>query len=79
MNVYPASEFNKIIKTQDFITTKITYNETVKAPLSKGEKIGTISILVNGEEIGQVDATVNENIEKANILVRIVRAFINLF
>jgi D-alanyl-D-alanine carboxypeptidase len=51
----------------------------VKAPLSKGEKIGTISILVNGEEIGQVDATVNENIEKANILVRIVRAFINLF
>ncbi len=79
VNVYPASEFNKIIKTQDFITTKITYNETVKAPLSKGEKIGTISILVNGEEIGQVDATVNENIEKANILVRIVRAFINLF
>ena len=79
VNVYPASEFNKIIKTQDFVTTKITYNETVKAPLSKGEKIGTISILVNGEEIGQVDATVNENIEKANILVRIVRAFINLF
>lgn len=79
VNVYPASEFNKIIKTQDFVTTKITYNETVKAPLSKGEKIGTISIFVNGEEIGQVDATVNENIEKANILVRIVRAFINLF
>lgn len=79
VNVYPASEFNKIIKTQDIVTTKITYNETVKAPLSKGEKIGTISILVNGEEIGQVDATVNENIEKANILVRIVRAFINLF
>ena len=79
VNVYPASEFNKIIKTQDIVTTKVTYNETVKAPLSKGEKIGTISIFVNGEEIGQVDATVNENIEKANILVRIVRAFINLF
>jgi len=79
VNVYPASEFNKIIKTQDLVTTKVTYNETVKAPLSKGEKIGTISIFVNGEEIGQVDATVNENIEKANILVRIVRAFINLF
>ena len=78
-DVFPASELNKVIKTQDVVTTKITYNESVKAPLSKGEKIGTISIFVNGEEIGQVDAAVNENIEKANILVRIARFFKNLF
>lgn len=79
VDVFPASELNKVIKTQDVVTTKITYNEIVKAPLSKGEIIGVISIFVNGEEIGQVDATVNENIEKANILARIARAFINLF
>lgn len=78
-DVFPVSELNKVIKTQDVVTTKITYNESVKAPLSKGEKIGTISIFVNGEEIGQVDAAVNENIEKANIFVRIARFFKNLF
>ena len=79
VDVFPVSELNKVIKTQDVVTTKITYNESVKAPLSKGEKIGTISIFVNGEEIGQVDAAVNENIEKANIFVRIARFFKNLF
>ncbi|MDD4088966.1 MAG: hypothetical protein PHP29_04670, partial [Tissierellia bacterium] len=78
-DVFPLSELNKVIKTQDVVTTKITYNESVKAPLSKGEKIGTISIFVNGEEIGQVDAAVNENIEKANIFVRIARFFKSLF
>ncbi len=79
VNVFPISELNKIIKNEDVITTKITYNETVKAPLAKGEKIGVISIFVNGEEIGQVDATVNENIEKANIIIMIGRFFKNLF
>jgi D-alanyl-D-alanine carboxypeptidase (penicillin-binding protein 5/6) len=79
VNVYPASDLSKVIKTQDVVTTKITYNESVKAPLSKDEIIGTISIYVNGEEIEKIDAKVNENIEKANILVRIARFFRNLF
>lgn len=79
VDVFAASDFNKIIKNEDVVTTKITYNESVKAPFSKGEKIGTISIFVNGKEIGQADATVNENIEKANILVRIVRFIQNIF
>ena len=79
VNVFPASEFSRLIKNDDIVTSKITYNESVKAPLSKGDKIGTISIFVNGEEIGQVDASVNVNIEKANILLRIGRFFKNLF
>ena len=79
VNVFPASELSKVVKAQDVVTRKITYNESVKAPLSKGEIIGTISIFVNGEEIGQVDAAVNENIEKANIFLMIIRFFKNLF
>jgi len=79
VDIFPASDYYKIIKNEDVVTTKITYNESVKAPFNKGEKIGTISIFVNGEEVGQVDATVNENIEKANILVIIARFFHNLF
>ena len=79
VDVFPSSDFDKVIKNEDVITRKITYNESVKAPFSKGEKIGTISIFINGEEIGQVDATVNEDIEKANIVVRIVRFIQNIF
>lgn len=79
VDVFPAVDYNKLVNKADVVKTKITYNETVKAPLSKGDKIGTISILVNDVEIGQVDATVNEKIEKANIFVRIFRFFANLF
>lgn len=79
VNIYPRADFEKIIKNNDEVTTKIKYNESVKAPFSKGDEIGTISIYINEEEIGQVSVTVNEDIEKANILVRLVRFFKNLF
>ncbi|MGB4438820.1 MAG: D-alanyl-D-alanine carboxypeptidase family protein, partial [Sedimentibacter sp.] len=59
VDVYPAVDLNKLVNNDDIVSTKISYNELVKAPLSKGDKIGTISIYVNDEEIGQVDATVN--------------------
>ncbi|MDW5299168.1 MAG: D-alanyl-D-alanine carboxypeptidase family protein [Sedimentibacter sp.] len=78
IDVYPAVNFNKLVNNDDIVSTKISYNESVKAPLSKGDKIGTISFYVNDEEIGQVDATVNKNIEKANIFVRIIRFFTDL-
>jgi D-alanyl-D-alanine carboxypeptidase (penicillin-binding protein 5/6) len=79
VNVYPASDLTRVIKTEDVVTTKISYKETVKAPLAEGDVIGTISVFVNGQEIEKVDARVGENIEKANILVRIGRFFKNLF
>ena len=73
VNVFAASDFSKVIKNDDEVTTKVIYDESVKAPIAEGSKIGTISILVNGEEIAEMDAVVNENIERANLLVRIVR------
>lgn len=79
VNVYAASDYNKLIKNEDIIRTKISYNDNVKAPLEQGDKIGTISIFINDEEVGQVDAVVGKTIEKANIFVRIFRFFDNLF
>lgn len=79
VDIYPATDYNKIIKNEDIISTKISYNDTVKAPLKQGDKVGTITIYVNDEEISQVDAIVNKSIEKANIFVRIFRFFENLF
>ncbi len=79
VDIYPAADYNKLIKNDDILSTKISYNDTVKAPLKQGDKVGTISIFVNDEEIGQVDAIVNKTIEKANILIRIFRFLGNLF
>lgn len=79
VDIFPAQDYSKLVNKEDTVRTKITYNQEVKAPISKGDKIGTISILVNDEEVGQVDATVNENIEKTNIFVRILRFFSSLF
>ncbi len=79
VSVFPAADYNKVVKNDDIIRTEISYNDTVKAPLNQGDKIGTISIFVNDEEIGQVDAVVNQTIEKASLFVMIIRFFNNIF
>lgn len=79
VEVFPSSDYNKVLKNDDVIKTQITYNDAVNAPLKSGDKIGTISIYVNDEEVGQVDAVVNKDIEKANIFVRIIRFFKDIF
>ncbi|MGB4439288.1 MAG: D-alanyl-D-alanine carboxypeptidase family protein [Sedimentibacter sp.] len=79
IDVYPSVDFNKLVKNDDIVKTEITYNESVSAPIAKGEKIGQIKIYINDKEVGQVDAVVNEDIGKANIIVRIFRFFKNLF
>lgn len=49
------------------------------APLKKGEKVGTIDILEDNKVISSVDATVKENIEKANIFTIYLRNLKKLF
>lgn len=73
IDVYPASDFNKLVKKDAVVKTEITYNDKVSAPIAKGAKIGTISIYINNQEVGKVDAVVNEDIKKANIFVRFYR------
>lgn len=79
ITVYPATEFNKLIKSDDIVKTEITYNDRVSAPLKTGEKIGNITVYINDKEVVNIDAIVNEDIKKANIFVRIFRFFKNLF
>nr|WP_312576752.1 D-alanyl-D-alanine carboxypeptidase family protein [Sedimentibacter sp.] len=79
IDVYPSTDFKKLVKNGEVVKTQISYNEGVSAPLSKGEKIGTVNIYVNDKEVGQVDAIVNEDIKKANIFIRVFRFIQNLF
>lgn len=50
------------------ITYKANIDKLV-APIKKGDKVGTIDIIEDNKVIGVVDATVKENIDKANIFV----------
>lgn len=79
VSIYPSVDYNKMVKNDDSLWTKAVYSDSVKAPLKQGDKVGTISIFVNDEEIGQVDAVVSEDIGKANVFVIFLRLIKNIF
>ena len=54
----------------------ITYEaniDKIVAPIKKGDIVGTINIIEDGKIISTVDATIPEDIEKANIFIIFVR------
>ncbi|WP_326911360.1 D-alanyl-D-alanine carboxypeptidase family protein [Sedimentibacter sp. MB31-C6] len=79
IDVFPATDLNKMVGNEDIVKIEVTYNDTVNAPLIKGDKIGTISVYINEEETKQIDAVVGEDVKKANIFIRIYRFLLNIF
>lgn len=54
----------------------ITYEaklDKIVAPIKKGDKVGTINIIEDGKVISTIDATVTEDIKKANIITVFLR------
>ncbi len=51
----------------DKITTKIKLNETVTAPVKKGDKIGSVSVYLGDEEVGSVDITAAKTVKKLTL------------
>lgn len=79
VDVFPATDLNKMVGNEDIVKIEVTYNDAVNAPLDKGDKIGAISVYINEEEIKQIDAIVGEDIKKANIFIRIYRFIMDIF
>lgn len=73
VDVYPSDDFYKLIKTGTNVKSEMILDSTIEAPLSKGDAVGKIVLYIGDEEIGQVDALINRDVEKANIFVRIFR------
>lgn len=48
----------------DKITTKIKLNDSVTAPVKKGDKIGSVGVYLGDEEVGTVDITAAKDIKK---------------
>ena len=47
--------------------------DSVKAPINTGDKVGILTVTENNKEIMQIDLTIKENIEKANIFMAFIR------
>lgn len=63
---------NKKSDDQKNITYKANINKII-APVKKGDKVGTIDIIEDNNIISTIDATVKEDISKANILTIYLR------
>lgn len=63
---------NKKMDTKVLATYKIKVNQ-IKAPVKKGDKIGTLYVYDNNKLLKEVDLTVKEEIKKANIIEMYLR------
>ena len=63
------------------ITTNITLNDTISAPISKGQKLGEITYSIDNKEISKVNIIAKEEVKKINILnmtTNILKKWFNL-
>jgi len=71
-----AKETITILSKKSDENRNITYEakvDKIVAPVKKGDKVGIINILEDGKIISSIDATVEENIDKANIFTVFIR------
>ena len=68
VDVNAGGEFSMLLEkgTEGQMEKELVMLEEVKAPVEKGQKIGYLRILMNGEEIGRVDAVASEAIPARN-------------
>lgn len=60
------------------ISQKVEVNDSLTAPIAKGETIGHLKVYRGTTEIAQVDVLASAEIKQANIIVRFWRKLINL-
>ncbi len=70
VEIVPIKKASIVTKKTDSIG-KITYDlhlDSIKAPIKKGEKVGTLDIYENEKKIDQIEVTVKTDVKKANFL-----------
>ena len=78
--VYETSPSFLIKKGEESsITYEITLNDTVQAPVSQGQQLGTIKYSLNGAELESVNLVAETSISKIDLLSMIKHIFNNWF
>ena len=61
------------------VTQEITLTEELLAPVKKGDKVGSVKILIDGEEAGVIDITAASDINKISFIYVLGRLLSSLF
>ena len=61
------------------ISSNITLDDSIAAPISKGQKLGEITYSIDGKEISKVNIVAKENVKKLNLVNMYTRAVENWF
>ena len=80
VEVVPLEDIN-ILNSKVGTKRNVTYNveiSDIKAPVKNGDIVGKINVMEDGNVIMSIDATVNEDIDKANILVVYLRDLMDI-
>ena len=79
VETFPREGLSTLVKNDEDIDVKIELYETMILPIEKGEKIGSVIVEKNGEEIFETDIISKEDVKKANWFVLFIRFISNLF
>lgn len=71
----PISLLTKKGEKVDDVKKKITYEKDLKAPIEKGQTIGTLKLVKNGETLVSSPLVANESVKEANWWTLYKRAF----
>lgn len=80
VNIVPKDEVN-ILNTKSGTKRNVTFQpkiSTIKAPVKKGDVVGKIHIIENDNIIMTIDATVEKDIDKANLFVVFYRELLSI-
>lgn len=78
INVYAADDFSALIEKgkENTLEKELVLLENLSAPIKEGQKLGYLRIMLDGEEIGRVDAISKDNVDVlnfSNALERIIK------
>lgn len=61
------------------ITYELNLNDSVQAPITQGQQLGTIKYLLNGKELGTVSLVSESSVNKINLFTMVKSVFNNWF
>lgn len=78
INVYAAQEFSLLLEKgkEGSLEKELVLLEDLRAPIAEGEVIGYLRILLDGEEIGRVDAVAGQSVDVLNFMNALKRILV---
>lgn len=72
VEVVAGDNLNVLVQKTDVdkISTIVKLDETIAAPITKGQVVGKMTATIGGKNVGSVDVVANQDVAQANIISR---------